>query len=201
MQHLFASLVGGVGEADAFKRDAVAEAAHDLGAALLAHLVLLVHEAEYLFARAQRLLEAVVEERELADRIVEGDDRARKPIKSPSVMSLRWICPRPSSSSSAIAITPSKSISGELMACTLADFRFARKSRRAALRKRVISHASMLKAFTMPWPLMASCRMFWISAILSCPLRVVVRTRPPMRRAELTMTGIKISRIHASRWP
>ena len=42
----------------------------------------------------------------------------------------------------------------------------------------------MLKALTMRLPVMVSCRMFWISASLSCPRRVVCRTWRPILRAE-----------------
>ena len=40
----------------------------------------------------------------------------------------------------------------------------------------------MLKAFTMRLPVMVSCRMFWMSASLSWPRRVVLRTRRPILR-------------------
>ena len=69
------------------------------------------------------------------------------------------------------------SIIGELMAAALTERRLARNSRLAASRKRPVSQASMENAFTMRTPVMVSCRMFWISASLSCPLRVVLRTR------------------------
>ncbi len=68
----------------------------------------------------------------------------------------------------------------------------------AARRKRRISHSSMPNALTMPLPVMVSCRMFWISASLSCPVRVVCRTRRPMRRADEMTTGTNSSSTQAS---
>ena len=50
----------------------------------------------------------------------------------------------------------------------------------------------------MPLPVIVSCRMFWISASLSCPVRVVVRTLRPMRRADEITTGTKSSSTHDS---
>ena len=76
----------------------------------------------------------------------------------------------------AMAIAPIVSISGELMDWMRTLRRLARNSRRAAFLKRRISHSSVLNAFTMRLPVTVSCRMFWISASLSCPVRVRVRT-------------------------
>ncbi len=93
---------------------------------------------------------------------------------------------------------PIASMRGEEMACTLTERRLARKRRRAARRKRFISQSSMPKALTMPLPVMVSCRMFWISASLSWPLRVLERTLRPIRRADEMTTGTKSSRTQAS---
>ena len=84
----------------------------------------------------------------------------------------------------AMAIAPKISISGELIAAAATERRLARNSRCAAWRKRAISQDSMLKAFTMRLPVMVSCRMFWMSASLSWPRRVVLRTRRPILPAE-----------------
>ena len=80
--------------------------------------------------------------------------------KSPIVIAPCWMRPRPSNSSSATATAPRKSISGELIACTRTDRRFARNRVLAALRNRPISHDSMLNAFTIRLPVIVSCRMF-----------------------------------------
>ena len=50
----------------------------------------------------------------------------------------------------------------------------------------------------MRFPVMVSCRMFWISASLSCPRRVVCRTWRPILRAEARTTGTKSSSTQAS---
>ena len=55
---------------------------------------------------------------------------------------------------------------------------FARKRRLAACENRRISQRSMLNAFTMRLPVTVSCNRFWISASLSWPRRVVLRTLP-----------------------
>ena len=89
-----------------------------------------------------------------------------------------------SSRRSAMAIAPKISISGELIATAATERKLARNSRCAASRKRAISQLSMLKALTMRLPVIVSCRMFWISASLSCPPRVVCRTRRPILLAE-----------------
>ena len=47
-------------------------------------------------------------------------------------------------------------------------------------------------------PVMVSCRMFWISASLSCPLRVVLRTCRPIFLDEYRMTGTNSSSTQAS---
>ena len=88
-----------------------------------------------------------------------------------------------------MATAPMVSMSGELMAWARTERRLASNSRRAACLNRIISQNSMLKALTMRFPVMVSCRMFWISASLSCPLRVVCRTWRPIRRAEPRTTG------------
>ncbi len=49
----------------------------------------------------------------------------------------------------------------------------------------------------MPLPVIVSCTMFWISASLSCPVRVVVRTLRPTLRDERITTGTNSSRTHA----
>ena len=67
---------------------------------------------------------------------------------------------RPTHSNTAMATAPMKSISGEVIACARTERRLARKSLRAAWRKRSISQNSMLKALTMRLPVMVSCRMF-----------------------------------------
>ena len=102
-------------------------------------------------------------------------------MKDPEVILPAMMRCRPSSSNSAIPTDPNASISGLLIAATLIDFRFARSSLCAARRNRFASHSSIPNAFTMLLPVMVSCRMFWISASLSCPRRVVCRTRLPMR--------------------
>ena len=94
--------------------------------------------------------------------------------KMPSVNMWCLMYSRPIRISNAIAIAPKMSIIGELIAAALTERRFARNSRLAASRKRFVSHASMENAFTMRTPVMVSCRMFWISASLSWPLRVVL---------------------------
>ena len=55
-----------------------------------------------------------------------------------------------------MAIAPKISISGELIAAAATDRRLARNRRRAALRKRAISHDSILKAFTIRLPVILS---------------------------------------------
>ena len=90
-----------------------------------------------------------------------------------------------------MATAPMKSISGEVIACARTERRFARNSRLAAWRKRTSSQNSMLKAFTMRLPVIVSCRMFWISASLSWPRRVVRRTSRPMRGSIPTAIGNK----------
>ena len=97
-----------------------------------------------------------------------------------------------------MAIAPKISISGELIAAAATERKFARNRRCAALRKRATSHDSMPKAFTMRLPVMVSCRMFCTSASWSCPVRVVERTRRPMRTAEKMMIGINITSTQAS---
>ena len=66
----------------------------------------------------------------------------------------------PSRSSMAIPTTPKTSISGELIAVAATERKLARNRRRAALRNREISQFSVLNAFTIRLPVMASCRMF-----------------------------------------
>ncbi len=105
---------------------------------------------------------------------------------------------RPTQSSKAMATAPMVSMSGELMACARTERRLASNSRRAACLNRIISQSSILKALTMRFPVMVSCRMFWISASLSWPLRVVCRTWRPILRAETRTTGTKSSSTHAS---
>ena len=97
-----------------------------------------------------------------------------------------------------MATAPMKSMRGELMAWARTELRLARKRRRAAWRKRSSSQNSMLKALTMRLPVMVSWRMFWISASLSWPLRVVWRTPRPILRMEPMTMGMKISRTQAS---
>ena len=92
-----------------------------------------------------------------------------------------------------MAMAPMVSINGELMDWMRTLRRLARKRRVAAFLKRRISHSSVLKAFTMRLPVTVSCRMFWISASLSWPVRVRVRTSLPILRAEVTTTGINNS--------
>ena len=74
---------------------------------------------------------------------------------------------RPIRMSKAMAIAPKMSIIGELMAKALVERRFALNRRRAASRKRLVSHASMQKAFTTRMPVMVSCSRLLISASLS----------------------------------
>ena len=81
-----------------------------------------------------------------------------------------------------MATAPSKSISGELIGLAGTERRLARNSARGRALKRMVSHSSMLKALTMRLPVIVSCRMFWISASLSWPRRVVVRTWRPILR-------------------
>src|ERR1022692_3424532 len=88
-----------------------------------------------------------------------------KATKTPGVISPCLTCSRPRFSRRAIPMTPKISISGELIAVAATERKFARNRRRAAPRKREISHFSLLKAFTMRLPVMASCRMFWISVV------------------------------------
>jgi hypothetical protein len=76
--------------------------------------------------------------------------------------------------------------------------RLARKRRLAAFLKRRISHSSVLKAFTMRLPVTVSCRMFWISASLSWPVRVRVRTSLPILREEVITTGTNSSSAQLS---
>ena len=97
-----------------------------------------------------------------------------------------------------MATAPSASISGDEIDCTATERRFARNSRRAAPRNRFISQSSMPNALTIPLPVIVSCTRFWISASLSCPCRVVLRTLLPMRLAELTITGTNSRSTHAS---
>ena len=59
-----------------------------------------------------------------------------------------------------MAIAPKISIRGELIAAAATDLRFARNSFPAAFRKRTTSQVSMLKAFTMRFPVMVSCKIF-----------------------------------------
>ena len=104
---------------------------------------------------------------------------------------------RPYHSSSASNTTPSASISGEEIACTATERMFAVLSLSDARRKRLISQCSVPNAFTMPWPEIVSCTMFWISASLSCPRRVVVRTLRPTLRDDSTTTGTNSSSTSA----
>ncbi len=97
-----------------------------------------------------------------------------------------------------MATAPIESMSGELIAWARTERRLARKRRRAAFLKRSVSHSSMLKALTMRFPVTVSWRMFWISASLSWPRRVVCRTWRPILRAEPMTTGRKISSIQAN---
>ena len=76
--------------------------------------------------------------------------------------------------------------------------RLARKSLPAAFLKRSTSHSSVLKAFTMRLPVTVSCRMFWISASLSWPERVLDRTSRPILRDEVMTTGINNTRAQLS---
>src|SRR5581483_10098797 len=80
--------------------------------------------------------------------------------KVPGVKMLWAILSRPSRRSMAIAMAPKISISGELMADAATDRKLAWNRRRAAARKRAISHDSMLKAFTMRFPVIVSWRRF-----------------------------------------
>src|SRR5262249_28310657 len=63
-----------VAETDVLEGDLFGERRQSHGAGPLAHFVRGIHEAEYFRRRADRPLEAVVEEGELADRIVELED-------------------------------------------------------------------------------------------------------------------------------
>ena len=137
--------------------------------------------------------------RELAHRIVELEHGNNKGKKAPCREAPWWLIrSRPISSNSAMAIEPRISISGELMANAATSRRFARNSRRAAARKRATSQFSMPNALTIRFPVMVSCRMFWISASLSCPPRVVVRTCRPIFLDEYRITGTNSSSTHAS---
>ena len=61
MQHLLdLAIVGRIAKADMLELNALTKALEDMRAALLANVVLRVHELEDLFARSQRLLKAVV---------------------------------------------------------------------------------------------------------------------------------------------
>src|ERR1700733_1775437 len=73
----FAFLIAIV-EADVFDPDLLPELLECVRAGLLSHLVLGIHEAKDLRGSAQRLLEVVVEESELAHRIVELEHRDDK---------------------------------------------------------------------------------------------------------------------------
>ncbi len=100
-----------------------------------------------------------------------------------------------------MATAPRASISGEEMDCTATERILAVRRRSPARRKRFISQCSIPKALTMPLPMIVSCTMFWISASLSWPRRVVLRTPRPTRRVEETMMGTKMSSTQAMRPP
>ena len=99
----------------------------------------------------------------------------------------------PQQQQQAIATAPKMSIIGELTAAALTLRMLAFNSRRAAPWKRDVSQRFHAERLDDPVAVMVSCRMFWISASLSCPLRVVVRTRRPTRPAEKTMKGTNTS--------
>ena len=77
-QHLPFAFFIAVVEADIFEADLLAEFLDDVGAGLLPHLVLGIHEAKYLRGCAQRLLKVVIEESELAHRLVQLEHRDDK---------------------------------------------------------------------------------------------------------------------------
>ena len=68
--------VGLVGKADSFEPNALGKLRKSLGAGLFEDDVFRVHELEELRGCAQGLLEAVIEDGKLANRIVEGEDRS-----------------------------------------------------------------------------------------------------------------------------
>src|SRR5580700_2756321 len=87
------------------------------------------------------------------------------------------------------------------MAAAATERKLARNKRLAAARNRATSHDSIPNALTIRLPVTVSCRRFCTSANWSCPRRVVVRTRRPMRTADKTMNGTNSSSTHASPRP
>ena len=109
-----------------------------------------------------------------------------KAMNTSDVMRPCWISLRPINSRSAIAMAPMVSIERRADGLDAHAAQVgAEAGGRAAFLKRRISQSSVLNALTMRLPVTVSCRMFWISASLSWPLRVRVRTSRPMLRAEV----------------
>ncbi len=77
-QHLPFAFFIAVIETDILEADLLAEFFDDVGANLLPHFVLGIHEAKYLRGCAQRLLKVVIEQSELAHRLVQLENRDDK---------------------------------------------------------------------------------------------------------------------------
>src|SRR6185437_6356961 len=75
VQHRLRLAIDLIREIHILKPDRILETLEQEWPLLLHHIVLRVHKAEYLFARAQRLLEAVVVKRKLPHRIVQAEYR------------------------------------------------------------------------------------------------------------------------------
>ncbi len=126
MQHLLLLALALIGKADIFKANLLAKALQDMCALLLLHVILRIHEFEDIFAGSQRLLKAVVKERELPHRIVQRKHRDEKRDERPRRhAAVNDALPPQIAAATQFPPIPSASIKGELIACTLTDFRFA----------------------------------------------------------------------------
>src|SRR6185312_13161972 len=75
MQHWLRLAVDLIGKIHVLKPDRLFEVLDEEWPLLLHHIILRLHKAEDVFARAQRLLEAVVVQRKLADGVVQAENR------------------------------------------------------------------------------------------------------------------------------
>src|SRR5271155_5246201 len=192
VQHASVCALTAIGEADVIESNGLRESRQAPGMGLFADIIFNVHELEDFARCAQGLLKIIIELGKLAHRVIETEhcrnERHENSRRHLAVLNLL----------AAQVQQQRDSHNAENIHQRRTDRRFARKRRRAAPRKREISHFSLLKAFTMRLPVMVSCRIFWISASLSCPWRVVVRTREPILREEYTITGTNSNSTHAS---
>jgi len=115
VQHRLLLAIHLIGKVDILEPDRLLEAAQQLRPLLLHHVVLRVHKAKDLFACAQRLLKAVVVERELPDGSLQAEDRhdEQNELAQRQRCGVESALPPIQQSSSAIPTDPIASINGE----------------------------------------------------------------------------------------